>query len=251
MLTPRPYWPYPRIIAHRGGGLLAPENTLAALRHARNLGFAGVEIDAKLTVDDVPILFHDDMLERTTDGSGPVAETRFDDITQLDAGSWFANEFAGEPVPAFAAASALCKEVGLWANVEIKPCPGRERETGRIVARMAKLLWSGAPLPPLLSSFSIAALEAAKTEAPDLPRALLCGEVPDDWQHTVDHLECAAMHVAFDQLNRELVAAIQATQRGVLAYTVNDSIAAVEMLEMGVDALVTDELDLIGPNFAA
>ena len=95
MLTERPYWPYPRIIAHRGGGVLAPENTLAALRYARNLGFEAVEFDVKLTADDVPVLFHDDSLERTTDGSGPVADMLFDVITQLDAGGWFANEFVG------------------------------------------------------------------------------------------------------------------------------------------------------------
>jgi len=250
MLTERPYWPYPRVIAHRGGGLMAPENTLAALRYAANLGFAGVEFDVKLTADDVPILFHDDTLERTTDGSGPVADTRFDIITQFDAGGWFANEYADEPVPAFAAASALCKEAGLWANIEIKPCPGRERETGRIVARMAKLLWGGAPLPPLLASFSTDALEAAMAEAPELPRALLCNEIPADWEKTLDRLQCVALHVAFDQLTKATVSAVQATERGVLAYTVNDSVDALSLIGMGVDALITDQIDHITPNFA-
>ena len=250
MLTERPYWPYPRIICHRGGGLLAPENTLAALRLARNMGFEGVEFDVKLSADDVPVLIHDDTLERTTDGSGPVADMLFDVITQLDAGSWFGNEYSNEPVPAFAAASALCKEAGLWANIEIKPCPGREQVTGRIVARMAKLLWSGATHPPLLSSFSTDALAAAQAEAPQLPRALLCEDLPDDWEHTLDHLECAALHAAFDKLSKDAVAAIQATRRGVLAYTVNDSLDAIDLLEMGVDALITDQLDVIGPNFA-
>jgi glycerophosphoryl diester phosphodiesterase len=250
MSNERPYWPYPRIIAHRGGGLLAPENTLAALRYAANLGFAGVEFDVKLTADDVPVLFHDDTLERTTDGSGPVADTRFDIITQFDAGGWFANEYAEEPVPAFAAASALCKEAGLWANVEIKPCPGREHDTGRLVARMAKLLWSGAPLPPLLASFSVDALEAAMAEAPELPRALLCDEIPVDWEATLDRLQCVALHVAFDQLARETIAAVQATERGVLAYTVNDSSDALGLIDMGVDALITDQIDHITPNFA-
>lgn len=249
MLTERPYWPYPRIIAHRGGGVLAPENTLAALRYSRNLGFEAVEFDVKLTADDVPILFHDDTLERTTNGSGPVSDMLFDVVTQLDAGSWFGNEFAGEPVPAFAAASALCKETGLWANIEIKPCRGREHETGRVVARMAKLLWSGAALPPLLSSFSTEALGAARSEAPELPRALLCSDVPDNWRESLDQLECVSMHVAFDRLTRELVNEIQATRRGVLAYTVNDSLDAVDLIEMDVDALVTDQIDVIGPHF--
>lgn len=250
MLTERPYWPYPRIIAHRGGGLLAPENTLAALRYARNLGFEGVEFDVKLTSDDVPVLLHDDTLDRTTDGSGAMADMLFDVVTQFDAGSWFANEFAGESVPAFAAASALCKEAGLWANIEIKPSPGEEQKTGRIVARMAKLLWSGAPLPPLLSSFSPVALNAARSQAPELPRALLSKEIPDDWEATLDQLGCVAMHVAFDHLTATSVAAIQATRRGLLAYTVNDPLDAVDLIEMGVDALVTDQIDVIGPHFA-
>jgi glycerophosphoryl diester phosphodiesterase len=250
MLTERPYWPYPRIIAHRGGGELAPENTLAALRYARNLGFEAVEFDVKLTADDVPVLFHDDSLERTTDGSGPVADMPFDVITQFDAGSWFANEFAGESVPAFAAASALCKETGLWANVEIKPCPGRERETGRVVARMAKLLWSGATPPLLLSSFSAEALRAAQTEAPGLPRALVCDEIPGNWEQTLVQLDCVSMHVRFDQLSANAVSAIHASRRGVLAFTVNDPLDAVDLIEMGVDALVTDQIDVIGPHFA-
>jgi glycerophosphoryl diester phosphodiesterase len=106
-------------------------------------------------------------------------------------------------------------------------------------------------MPPLLSSFSTDALAAALAEAPELPRALLCTDVPEDWQQSLDRLQCAAMHVAFDRLNSELVTAIQATRRGVLAYTVNDSIAATELLAMGVDALVTDQLDVIGPHFAS
>src|SRR4026207_2149549 len=141
MSRARSFWPYPRIIAHRGGGVLAPENTLAGLELARNLGFEAVEFDVKLTEDGTPILMHDDTLDRTTDGHGLASEQAYLEIAELEAGAWFGNEFIGEPVPAFAAAAALCQQAGLWANVEIKPCPGRERETGEVVARMAKLLW--------------------------------------------------------------------------------------------------------------
>jgi len=230
--------------------LLAPENTLAGLRLARNLGFRGVEFDVKLSRDFTPVLIHDDTLDRTTDGSGRVAETAAAALSGLDAGSWFANEYAGEPVPAFAAASALCKEIGLWANVEIKPCPGREAETGRIVARMARLLWAGAPQPPLLSSFSVAALEAAQRETPQLPRGLLVTDIPDDWKAAMDRLECVSLHAAWRGLDRSQVKEIQSAGFGVLAYTVNDSETALDLLESGVDAIVTDQLDQIGPNFA-
>jgi glycerophosphoryl diester phosphodiesterase len=250
MPSARPLWPYPRILAHRGGGLLAPENTLAALRFSANLGFSAVEFDVKLSEDGVPVLFHDDTLERTSDGHGRVAATRFAALAALDAGSWFGNEFAGEPVPAFAAAGVLCREAGLWANIELKPCPGSEARTGRVVAKMARLLWKDADQAPLLSSFSVEALAAAKDEAPELPRALLCDQPPVDWRETMDRLQCVSLHCDWQRLDARIVDAVHATRRGVLAYTVNDSEIAIELLDMGVDALVTDQLDRIGPLFA-
>lgn len=249
MPPPNLLWPYPRVIAHRGGGLLAPENTLAGLKLARNLGFMGVEFDVMLTEDGTPILMHDETLDRTTDGSGMVMETSYSDIADLDAGGWFGNEYIGESVPSFAAASALCMEADLWANVEIKPAPGTERETGEVTARMAKMLWAGAALPPLLSSFSPLALEAAAVEAPELPRALLVKEVPANWQALMQRLQCVALHVSHRHLNEALVKAVHVAGYGVLAYTVNESELALELLEWGVDALVTDQLDVITSNF--
>jgi glycerophosphoryl diester phosphodiesterase len=248
--APRPTWPWPRVIAHRGGGVLAPENTLAALRLAGNLGFRGVEFDVKLSADGTPVLMHDNTLERTTDGSGNVAQTSYAVLAGLDAGSWFGNEFAGEPVPAFAAASALCREAGLWANIEIKPCPGRERETGEAVARMTKLLWSGAGPAPLLSSFSTEALDAARRVAPELPRGLLAVEPHEDWQSRLEQLGCASLHLAHPHADAALVRAVHAAGYGVLVYTVNESERALDLLDWGVDALVTDQLDAITPNFA-
>ncbi len=250
MTEARSTWPYPRIIAHRGGGVLAPENTLAALEVARNLGFEGVEFDVKLSEDGTPILMHDDTLDRTTDGHGPVADYAYQEIAELDAGGWFGNEFIGEPVPAFAAATALCQQAGLWANVEIKPSPGRERETGEAVARMARLLWSRTDLPPLLSSFSAIALEAAAVEAPDLPRALLVAEAPVNWQAQMQRLQCVSLHASHRHLNAALVRAVRDAGYGILAYTVNDSELALDLLAWGVDALVTDQLDVITPGFA-
>ena len=250
MKIPRPLWPYPRIIAHRGGGLLAPENTLAGIRLARNLGFAGVEFDVKLTMDSVPVLMHDDTLERTTDGLGAVDELSYKKIASLDAGSWFANEFSGEVVPSFAAASALCREARVWANIEIKPSAGRERETGEAVARMTRLLWTGAQPLPLLSSFSALALEAAAVESPELPRALLVVEAPPNWLAQMDRLQCVALNISHRHVDPVLVKAVHDSGRGLLTYTVNDSETALELLDWGVDALVTDQLDAITPNFA-
>ena len=81
-------WPYPRIVAHRGGGRLAPENTLGAIRLGASMGFKGVEFDVMLAGDGTPLLIHDETLERTTNGRGEVAAMPYSEIAKLDAGSW-------------------------------------------------------------------------------------------------------------------------------------------------------------------
>ena len=113
------------MIGHRGAAGAAPENTLASIKKARELGATWIEFDVKLTKDSHAILFHDDRLERTTDGQGAVAATTLPEMRRLDAGSWFDAAFRGEPVPTFEQALALCAELGLGVNVEIKPCANR------------------------------------------------------------------------------------------------------------------------------
>lgn len=235
-------WPYPRVIAHRGGGVQAPENTLAAIRKGRSLGFAGVEFDVMLAADAVPVLIHDETLERTTGVAGTVAQTPSDRLAALDAGSWFGGEFAGEPIPRYADAVRLCRDLDLWANVEIKPAPGVERDTGRVVAEASAALWRGASIGPLLSSFSVAALEAALEAAPQLARGLLMERVAPGWQETAERLGCVSLHCDHRYLTRELAAEARASGRALLCYTVNDLSRARELFAWGVDAIVTDRL---------
>ena len=249
-MTPRAVWPYPRVIAHRGGGTLAPENTLGAIRHGASLGFRGVEFDVMLTGDSTPVLIHDETLERTTDGRGEVARLPYAAIENLDAGGWLDKRWSGERVPMFGAAARLCRELGLWANVEIKPAKGFEVQTGRSVAQMALELWCGAPLPPVLSSFVSEALAAARETAPQLPRGMLVGKIPPDWKARMQALDCVALHCDFRQLTAPLLDEIHAAGHAVLVWTVNDPRDAKRLFEWGVDSIVTDRLDLIGPDFA-
>lgn len=243
-----PRWPYPRLIGHRGGGTLAPENTLAGLRLAQRYGYVGVEFDVMLSGDGTPVLIHDDTLERTTDGRGAVAECGDAELARLDAGSWHSPAYAGEPLPTFAQAGELCRALGLWANVEIKPAPGHEAETGRRTALLARQLWQGAALAPLLSSFSPVALAAAAQAVPDLPRGLLYRRVPDTWHADVLRLGCFSMHCNFRHLTARLVR--EAARYGVplVCYTVNDPDQARRLLDLGVAAVITDRLDLLPPQ---
>lgn len=225
---------------------MAPENTLAGLRIAASLGYRGVEFDVMLSADGTPVLIHDETLERTTDGRGRVADASDAELARLDAGSWHSAQFAGEPLPSFGDAAELCLALGLWANVEIKPSAGREAETGRKVALEARELWAGAA-PPLLSSFSLAALEAAREAAPELPRGLLFEAPPPDWQRAFRRLACHSLHCSRQCLTPQLFDEARAADIPLLVYTVNDPEDAGLLLRQGVAAIFTDRIDLLAP----
>jgi glycerophosphoryl diester phosphodiesterase len=242
-------WPYPRIIAHRGGGALAPENTLAGLRKAKERGFAGVEFDVMLAGDATPILMHDQRLERTTSGRGAIAETPYRDMQKLDAGSWYSRAYAGEPVPSFERASQLCVELGLWADIEIKPATGFEAQTGKAAALAARELWRDAPVQPLLCSFQPASLAAAKVAVPELPRGALTKTIPPDWEQWMQRLGCVSLHCDYRMLLPLQARAVRDAGYWLLCYTVNDPEIVRVLFDWGVDAIITDRLDLIPPDF--
>lgn len=235
-------WPYPRIVAHRGGGALAPENTLGAIRLGASMGFKGVEFDVMLAGDGTPVVIHDETVDRTTDGRGAVPKMTYEELSRLKIGK-------EERIPKFAEVAQLCRELGLWANVEIKPAKGYERATGEAVALATRDLWRGAPLQPVLSSFSLEALAAAREAAPELPRGCLFDKVPGDWRETMKRLGCVALHCNFKALNETLAADIHRAGYAILLWTVNDPSEARRLLAMGADCLVTDALDRVGPHF--
>jgi glycerophosphoryl diester phosphodiesterase len=236
-------WRYPRLVAHRCGGKLAPENTLAGFDTCVEYGYRMVEFDAKLSADNQPFLLHDDTLDRTTSGRGAAAQHTWAQLSTLDAGSWFDHRFAGARLPMLADAAARCERDTLAANIEIKPCTGRDALTGELVATAALSLWRSQT--PLLSSFSYDALAAARKAAPSLPRGMLFDPVPRDWQRIVHELECVSLHADHKHLTEPLVAEIRAVGLRVLAYTVNDVVRARELAQWGVDMICTDRLDLI------
>jgi len=231
---------YPRIIAHRCGGALTPENTLAGLRLAARLGCRGVEFDAMLAADGIPVLIHDETLERTTSGRGRVADRSSTELARLDAGDRHHPAFAVEPVPTLDEALQLCAALGLWANVEIKPSAGQEAETGRAVARHAAM----ATGQLLLSSFSSVALCAAAGEAAQLPRAMLVGAIPPDWRRRMAESGALALHSSARALTAAALKAVSDAGFPLACYTVNRRDDAGRLFAMGVSAVFTDRPDL-------
>ncbi len=242
-------WSYPRLIAHRCGGALAPENTLVGLLVAARMGVRAVEFDVMLSADGFPFLIHDETLERTTNGCGAVADQSAAQLRQLDAGVRHHPAFAGEPIPTLEDALAHCLRLGLAANIEIKPAPGQEAETGRVVVKTIQAFLNGqGALPLLLSSFSQEALAAANeagAQAAGLPLAMLFEAVPADWQAVLHRLDCSFVHCDAARLDARQLAEIRSAGVELACYTVNDPQAAQRLYAAGVAAVFSDRPDLL------
>jgi glycerophosphoryl diester phosphodiesterase len=248
-------WPYPRWVAHRGAGKLAPENTMAAFRLGAQHGYRMFECDAKLSADGVPFLMHDATLGRTTNAQeifGPAAsdvggDHPWGELARLDAGGWHSRAFAGEPLPTLENVSRFCLANGYFLNIEIKPTPGTERVTGEVVARHADRLWNNAPVPPLLTSFRPEALEGAMATAANLPRGLLLDTLWKGWLETALTLECTAIVCNHALWDTSSVTQAQSAGFRCLSYTVNDEWVAHRLIDLGTDGIITDRVDLFSP----
>jgi len=241
-------WPYPLWIAHRGAGLLAPENTLAAFRLGARYGYRAFECDVKLSADDVPFLMHDADLQRTTGETGLAGDRRWDELSRLDAGSWHSRLYAGEPLPTLRAVAAFLQRNGFALDLEIKPTPGTEAHTGAVIATEVARLWHGQPQVPLLSSFQPEALRAALDNVPELPRALLLDTLPDDPLDRARELGCVALITDHKLMDAALLARIHAAGMRALVYTVNDPSRAQALRSWGIDGMVTDAVDRFPPS---
>jgi glycerophosphoryl diester phosphodiesterase len=248
-------WPYPRWVAHRGAGKLAPENTLAAFRVGASHGYRMFECDVKLSSDGVPFLMHDATLPRTTNaraklGAGNSAvggDHPWGTLSQLDAGSWHSRAFAGEPLPTLDAVAAFCIRNGYFLNIEIKPTPGTAHHTGEVVAREAARLWAGQTVPPLLTSFEPDALRGAMDVQPELPRGLLLDTLWTGWLETALVLGCKAVVCNQALWDRSSVTQAQSAGFRTLSYTVNDEWDAHRLIDLGTDGIITDRVDLFSP----
>lgn len=251
-MPPIPAWPYPRWIAHRGAGTLAPENTLPAFALGARHGWRMFECDARLSADGVLFLLHDHTLERTTNGSGPAGQRSIGALAQLDAGSWHSRAYAGAAIPTLEALVLFCLANGLLLNVEIKPNPGQAQQTGQAVGELLACLWPDDRPAPLLSSFHPSALDGARSTAPALPRGLLVDSFAagaGDGRIALTQaaaLDCRALILNYRLWleHPALVAQAHGAALRCLGYTVNDPSDAQRLIGLGIDGLITDRIDL-------
>jgi glycerophosphoryl diester phosphodiesterase len=231
------------IAGHRGG-VLAPENTLPAMRSAIAGPAAFLETDLQLTADGVPVLMHDWTVDRTTDGTGPVWAMTFEQLQRLDAGSWFDPGFAGTRVPSFEQFLEVFRPSTKQAILELKGSWNAEQ-----VAGLARSVYEhGVQDRVIFASFDLLSLQNLAAVAPDLARAIISREVIGD--PAILAAACGALAIVtserFITADPGAVERIHAAGLGVLLYTLNDEKTWRSAIELGVDGIITDHPSELG-----
>jgi glycerophosphoryl diester phosphodiesterase len=227
-------------LAHRGASGYAPENTMVAFRRAEQLGADGFELDVLLTRDGVPVVIHDETLDRTTDGKGWVHQHTYAELLHLDAGSWFAPAFAGEKIPTL---EQVIAEFGkrMFLNIELKnsyiPMPQLEAKVIELIRRY------GVEKNCLVSSFDHHSVADFHELAPEIPIGLLYDCILVHAHEYAKRVGAMALHPYFRCTTKKLVDAAHAEGLQVNVWTVNETSDMHWMLAIGVDAIITNYPD--------
>lgn len=234
-------WQVSKFIAHRGASAVTPENTIASLTKAYEIGAQWVEADVRLTLDGEAIIFHDSTLERCTNGRGSVRRTPFAVIAELDAGSWFSAQYAGEKIPTLNQWLQTAASLGCGIILDLK-CTRFEikRLVDHVAASLARF-WK-ADLPrPILSSDSAACLKALYMQKLDWDLAYIMKQEHRNWKKVVDSYECLSIHLDHQFISERWLKQLIEKKIHLAAYTVNDLLRAQQLFDWGVESVFTDD----------
>ncbi len=234
------------VIAHRGAAGYAPENTMRAFHEAFLRGARWVEFDVMLTKCGTPIVFHDDCLDRTTNAKGDIGACTWQQLQTLDAGAWFSSHFASERIPRLETVLHFLLEVGMSANIELKPLPHQERETVENTLKVVNRLTTQNNPRILFSSFSLPTLHILREYATAAHVGLLMHEWLPNWRNLAKELYVDSIHINEEILTPATAADIKQQNKILLCYTVNSKDAANRFFEMGVNGVFSDYPDLLG-----
>ncbi|GAA6146210.1 glycerophosphodiester phosphodiesterase family protein [Thalassolituus maritimus] len=238
---PSVYGSMSQVIAHRGASGSAPENTAIAMTEAVKQGADWAEVDVTISADGHAVIFHDNNLNRCSDGNGLVIQKTLKELEKLDAGSWFSPFCAGEKILSLEALLRLADQLDLNLNLEIKPTIGREAETVWAIQQTLARASFGPSI--LLSSFNYFALKEAQSLLPHYTRALNVEAIPSDWQDRLDSVGAEGLHFASDFIDYNMIEEVVNAGTPLACYTVNDFETAQKLLRAGVSAVFTDYPD--------
>ncbi len=230
----------PLILAHRGACRQAPENTLAAFELAARMNVDGIEFDVQLSADGVPVVIHDETLERTSDSQGMVRNRTLAVLRRLDCGSWFAAEFAGQRMPTL---DEAVEAFPALLNIEVKN--GAHPYTG-IEAAVLEVLRRHAALDrAVVSSFDHSACRRLHDLEPALRTAILFRGAPVDPSLDALAAGARAIHPAHTFAYPWLVKAAHEAGLEVGVWTVDEEADLARVVEVGVDSIITNTPDRV------
>ena len=227
----------PLICGHRGSAATAPENTLASIARALDAGVDAVEFDVHLSADSVCVLIHDDTVDRTSDGSGPVSALTFAQLRALDMGSWKGVRFAGEQIPSLKDALSLIGGRAL-AFIEVKAEFDHHPDAIAAVARSVRL--AGATDHAVILAFDHRHLERARADAPELECVALCVEPPSDVAALLRATGAVGLAPQWRHVDAALCARVHDAGAAVIAWTVDAAGDARTLARNGLDVLITN-----------
>lgn len=224
----------PQVIGHRGAPAETPENTLAAFRRALTLGVDAVEVDVHLSADGEPVVIHDPVLGRTTDGHGLVGSLSLAALRHLDAGRWFGDGFAGERIPTLLEALDVLRPVRVI--VELKNGPVRYPGMAERVAAVVRASGHGAVT---ISSFDHPLLREVRAVAPSLETAVLYSARPVHPLRLAEDVGAGILHPFWHYLTPDVVAAAHEARLRVETWLVDEPDDLARVVAMGVDGIMT------------
>lgn len=228
------------LIAHRGACAHFPENTLEAYQGAHDMGATWTETDVMLTKDFVPIMVHDEHLERMTGEKIYIAESTYDELKDIDVGNWFAPQFKGVRIPTLIECLQLHEKLHLGINLEIKPSPGFDADTARVA--MQTVMDQNFPKEQIIiSSFSLTSMETAYEMAPDYAYGFIADELPSLKVALASGIPWYSVHLHDKLITTQLVRELKEYGYKVLSFTVNDPAKAQTLFNQGVTAIFTDD----------
>jgi glycerophosphoryl diester phosphodiesterase len=232
-----------KIIAHRGYSAKYPENTLAAFRACANLSIYGVEFDVHLTKDQQVVVIHDEAINRTSNGIGFIKDMTLQELRQFDYGGWFSEEFKGEKIPTLQEVLNVFRGTDFRVNIELKSDIFVYDRLEELVLQEVELLQMMDQV--IISSFDHEAVARVARLAPNVENATLFVNTILNVADYQQSIPAKALHVALPSAVRRPIA--EAIEKGSLVrvYTVNNVEHALLLMNTGVDAIFTDEPELM------
>ncbi|CAG9295294.1 glycerophosphoryl diester phosphodiesterase [Celerinatantimonas diazotrophica] len=233
-----------RLAGHRGLAALAPENTLAGARLAALNHIGWVEFDVQLSADHVPVIIHDETVQRCSNGTQQVRQLSWQQLQELDFGSWFSPKFEAEKIPSLTQLLTVCRQYNLSLNLELKLYPQDDIQKLCEVVAQTIITQHFAPDRLIISSFEHEALRQIKRLLPNIRRGHLWDEIPDDWAEQLSQIDAFSVHCNYQKLDKVTAQAIKRLGYELYTYTPNDPTQVRQQWDWGVDMVISDQAHL-------